>query len=256
MKLFLVFSFFFSLAQVHAEEKIPIDKAFKKFSTNKIIDILAKDYNVVSISDDKNDKQHACLAGLKNLQEISGFVPEGWEKQIGLNTAFEGQELDFLYDKDTEDYEPILTKKGNGRLIVINSKGKVIVGGRSCLTKNKPTSIGILVEAIEGSSEALQYHKDKKVSATMLKKVLNVKVDSYTGSDIENIHELLKKSKPHNTTNDEGYFMLALRAELQRRTLDTCQNTKHKKLKAIRDAVRALDTGKQSVVEKIKRVIK
>ncbi len=49
----------------------------------------------------------------------------------------------------------------------------------------------------------------------------------------------------YDMSTEEGHFMSALRAEIQRRGLETCQNTKSKKLKPIRDAIQDLKGKKQ-----------
>ena len=242
MKSILIF-LFFSLGLVHAEsrEQIPIAEAFKGFSTYQIIEMLGDNYSGLKYEADNKDGE--CLAALNNLDKLRGSpAPEKWDKQMGITlTSPKGYEFDYLYDDDTENYEPVFTKKDRGKVTVVNSKGKVVVDGRSCNTKKKPTSIDLLVESIKASREHLGSHKNKTVSAKILGKVS----EANTKSDVlQSVKGILSKSKPYGSTTEEGHFMLALRAEIQRRALESCQNTEGKRLKPIRDTIQYLNSQK------------
>ena len=244
MKSILIF-LFFSLSLVHAEskEQIPIAEAFKGFSTYQIIKMLGDNYSGLKyVADNKGGE---CLAALNNLDKLRGGspVPEKWDKQMGITlTSPKGYEFDYLYDDDTGNFEPIFTAKDSGKITVVNSKGKIVIDGRSCNTKKKPTSIDLLVESIKDSRAYLGSHKNKAVSAKILGKVS----EANTKSDVlHSVKGILSKSKPYGKTTEEGHFMLALRAEIQRRALETCQNTKGKKLKPIRDTIQYLNKKRQ-----------
>ena len=197
MKSILIFLFFsLSLAHADLKEQIPIAEAFKNFPTYQIISILKDNYSGLKYEADSKDGE--CLAALSNLDKLRSSVPKGWRRKMGLSGPVEmgltlavpkGYKFDYLYNNDTGDYEPIFTANARGKLIVVNSKGKVVVAGLSSITEKKPpTSIDFLVKSIKNSRKHLGYHKNKTVSTEVFDKV-NFKINR--GPNKLSVNEIL-----------------------------------------------------------------